>query len=352
MKRHLLLAPLLVAGATTLSCNCGSSSTLGDGGSTGDSGNEPGDASNGNDSGNVGIDSGSGLGDSGNSIDAGIDAGVAIGSFCMATDPPLDAGPAFDSGSLNDGGSATDAGTRDGGALTDGGTSTDSGVSLDGGPQTDGGAKPDGGSSTDAGRLDAGLGVDAGLPCPSGQSCVAFCGASGGFCTTPCTTTCAQGNCVTIGTSSVCVIGCAKSSDCPMGQVCGYDPADQMNLCMPDCRLHPDVCWASGSFCSADAGTCDPSANSTFGEPCSACGGGCAPGYDCLGIVQPGTSYCSQVCGTGSPCPTSPPGARCVAQSALSGDTYCGWTCTGPTDTSCPTGLTCQAVVDGGYLCQ
>lgn len=331
--------------ATVLACNCGGSPSGGVDGSTGDSGNAN------SDSGGNAQDSGSSSSDAG--ADAGIDASVPIGNFCTVPDPP-DAGPLGDAGAAGDSGARFDAGSAgDAGRAADAG-SADAGASADGGPRDSGAAdaavaQTDAGGGADAGsRPDAGVAKDGGVACPSGQTCLTVCGATGGFCSVPCSATCPQGYCMTFGTTEFCVFPCSTSADCPAGQVCDYDPIDQLNLCLPDCRVHPEVCWATGSVCSADAGTCDPATNQPFGQSCGACFGGCAAGYDCL---NPGnSSYCSQTCGAANSCPVGS-GAQCVAQSSLTGEDYCGWPCTGPTDTSCPTGLTCQTT-DGGYLCQ
>jgi hypothetical protein len=103
---------------------------------------------------------------------------------------------------------------------------------------------------------------------------------------------------------------------------------------------------------SGDAAVGDASAGGQqFGQPCDAART-CASNLMCFMFFNASTrGFCTQPCDSLTmPCPASPTGAACDLANATATGSLCGWPCTGPGDTSCPQGLTCQNV-GGANFC-
>jgi hypothetical protein len=209
-------------------------------------------------------------------------------------------------------------------------------------------------SATDAGS-DAGLGVDAycnpgaGVQCASPLSCFNLGGGDGGVCSEVCAGSCPAGSsCVSLGPVSGCVVTCSAPGDCGAGETCATLPGGS-NACIPDCRVHADVCGA-GTTCTF--GICAQVGNQTFGQACNGPdAGACSQGLTCLRFTQAAPEgFCSQACSGASPCPVSPAGAACDVTVTGAG-TFCAFPCAGP-DAGCPAGLSCQPTGGTGSACQ
>jgi hypothetical protein len=231
----------------------------------------------------------------------------------------MDAGvTTMDAGNETDAGE--DAGHRDGGRMRDAGHEMDAGE--DAGTQPDAGETPDAG--TDAGVVphdagspgtDAGTsGADAGpcartTDCPAGQVCESSTCGPAKPCTSNAQCTGANTHCNPI--NSLCA-ECAVSSDCATGEVC-YG-----GICVTATPCTDDMSCAQGDVClplaapdfSAWENQCIPenAGGALGGAPCSS-DAACKSGF-CLLIYSPtGTDgFCLDNCTSTADCAT---GAQC-----------------------------------------
>ncbi len=137
-----------------------------------------------------------------------------------------------------------------------------------------------------------------------------------GTCTAECAgTTCAEGVCVALQTTSYCLTSCTRASDCRQGYVCDL----VAGACLPDCQKGFScgaqlACQTDGTCRTATttSGACTSDADcvgSTVcpGAPPKGCGCASPPG---------GTKACRAKCSGPSDCPPAPSGASGICTAA------------------------------------
>ncbi len=212
-----------------------------------------------------------------------------------------------------------------------------------------------------------------GTDCQSGFACDKA--LPGGYCVAQCAGGCPQDSqCATVGGQQLCLLSCQDDTGCRQGYAC------KGGVCMPPCSSDSDcttgescqggVCTANGigATCTApsdcSSGLC---AKSLPGGYCTqSCDNGktCPTGTQC--VTYGGKSYCFDGCAKNADCRTGYVCSNGVCDAACSGDADCGGgevcqnqacvgagvgeTCASGSD--CPSGLTCDTSVSGGYCTQ